>query len=81
MKGTIAVGSDADVVVWDAERIRTIDGASMQSRSDYSPYDGWQVTGWPKWTISAGEVVVEEGEVLGTPGRGRLVRRGPHRSI
>ncbi len=80
-KGTIAIGSDADVVVWDAARTRTIDGASMHSRSDYSPYDGWQVTGWPKWTISAGEVVMDESKCLATPGRGRLVHRGPHRSI
>lgn len=80
-KGTIAVGCDADLVVWDGERTRVIDGASMYSGADYSPYDGWQVTGWPRWTVSAGEVVVEEGECSAEPGRGRLVRRGPHRSI
>ena len=80
-KGTIGVGSDADLVVWDGERSRIIDGQSMHSRSDYSPYDGWQVTGWPRWTVCAGEVVMEEGESVAAPGRGRLVRRGPHRSI
>lgn len=80
-KGTIDVGSDADLVVWDEHEVRTIDGASMHSRSDYSPYDGWKVTGWPKWTVSRGEVVVEGNRILGEPGRGRLVRRGPHRAI
>ncbi len=80
-KGTIDVGSDADLVVWDGERTRVIDGASMHSRSDFSPYDGWEVTGWPRWTISRGEIVAEEGEILAKAGRGRLVRRGPHRAI
>ena len=80
-KGAIAVGADADLVVWDADETRTIHGASMQSGSDYSPYDGWQVTGWPRWTISRGEIVVERGRILGKPGRGRLLLRGPHRSI
>ena len=80
-KGAIAVGADADLVVWDTHETRTIHGASMQSGSDYSPYDGWQVTGWPRWTISRGEIVVERGRILGKPGRGRLLLRGPHRSI
>ncbi len=80
-KGTLGVGSDADLVVWDDQACRTIDGAAMHSRSDYSPYDGMQVTGWPKYTISRGEVVAEGAEVIGKPGRGRLVRRGSHRSI
>ena len=80
-KGTLGVGSDADLVVWDDQECRTIDGAAMHSRSDYSPYDGMKVTGWPKYTISRGEVVAEGTEVIGRRGRGRLVRRGPHRSI
>ena len=80
-KGTINVGCDADMVVWDNEETRIIDGASMHSRSDYSPYDGFKVTGWPKYTISRGEVVLDGSKIVGTPGRGRLVRRGRHRSI
>ena len=80
-KGTIGVGCDADLVVWDDEETRIIDGASMQSRSDYSPYDGFKVTGWPKYTISRGEIVVDGKNIMGKPGRGRLVRRGPHRAI
>lgn len=80
-KGTIAVGADADLVIWDDERERTIDGATMQSNADYSPYDGFKVTGWPKWVLSRGDVVVEDGKVVGQKGRGRLVWRGPHRAI
>jgi dihydropyrimidinase len=68
-------------VAWDPHATRTIDGKSMHSRSDFSPYDGWEVTGWPRWTISRGEVVAESGEVTANPGRGRLAPRGPHRSI
>ena len=80
-KGTIAVGADADLVVWDPNETRTIDGASMQSRADYSPYDGWSVSGWPRFTVSRGDVVVESGDVVAEPGRGRLAPRGRHRSI
>lgn len=80
-KGTIAVGSDADLVIWDDDKNRIIDGASMFSRSDYSPYDGFSVTGWPKWTINRGEIVFAEDEVVGATGRGELIRRGPHRAI
>jgi dihydropyrimidinase len=80
-KGAIAVGSDADLVIWDDEKTRIIDGATMYSRSDYSPYDGFEVTGWPKCALSRGEVVLEDGEVVGEKGRAKLVRRGPHRAI
>ena len=80
-KGTIIVGCDADLVVWDDKETRIIDGATMQSRSDYSPYDGFKVTGWPKYTVSRGEIVLDGKNIIGKPGRGRLVRRGPHRAI
>jgi dihydropyrimidinase len=80
-KGSISVGSDADLVVWDDGETRIIDGAAMHSRSDYSPYDGFEVTGWPKFTISRGAVVAQGNNVVGQPGRGQLVRRGPHAAI
>lgn len=80
-KGTIAVGGDADLIVWDDEKIRVIDGATMYSRADYSPYDGFEVRGWPKWTLSRGELVQADGRVTARKGRAKLVRRGPHRAI
>ena len=80
-KGTIEVGADADLNVWDHRHTRTIDGAAMHSLSDFSPYDGWEVTGWPRWTVSHGKVVVDRGTVIAEPGDGRLARRRSHRPI
>jgi dihydropyrimidinase len=74
-KGTIAVGGDADLIVLDPQRRRVIDGAGMQSLAGYSVYDGWEVYGWPRFTISRGDVVLEDGEVVAQPGRGEWLRR------
>ena len=76
-KGTIAVGSDADLVIWNQNRTKPVRAVEFQSNCDYSPYEGWEITGWPATTISRGEIVFDQGEILGTPGRGRLPRRGP----
>ena len=74
-KGTIAVGADADLVVWDPLLTKSVRAADCRTNADYSPYEGWEVTGWPVITVSRGEVVFERGEVLGTRGRGRILRR------
>jgi dihydropyrimidinase len=76
-KGTIAVGSDADLLVLDPQLRRMIDGSSMRSRAGYSAYDGREICGWPRFTISRGDVVLEDGQVLARPGRGLWLRRGP----
>ena len=74
-KGCIAPGSDADLLVLDPNETRTIDGSKMHSAAGYSPYDGWEITGWPKFTVARGEVVAEGSTVDASPGRARLVPR------
>ena len=75
-KGTIAPGADADLVVWDPELTKPVRAAEFASSSDFSPYEGWVVTGWPVVTISRGAVVFEDGQVTDERGRGRLPERG-----
>jgi dihydropyrimidinase len=79
-KGTIAVGSDADVVVFDPEREVTISVADPQThhmRVDYTPYEGFKVRGHPETVISRGKIVCHHGEFRGHPGAGRFLRRDP----
>jgi dihydropyrimidinase len=80
-KGTLSVGSDADLVIWDAEASRIIDGKVMQSQAGYSVYDGRVVTGWPLYTLSRGEVVLEGGEITAQRGRGRWLKREPSEGL
>jgi dihydropyrimidinase len=77
-KGTIAVGSDADIVVFDPERSDTISVQNQVSKVDYCAYEGRQVTGVPEMVLSRGTVVYEEGKVTGQPGHGSYVRRAEH---
>jgi dihydropyrimidinase len=74
-KGAIAVGSDADIALWDPGHRRTIDGAHMQSRSGYSVYDGWQVQGWPRFVIRRGQVAFADGQITTRPGDGEWLPR------
>ena len=75
-KGAVAVGSDADIALWDPGHRRTIDGAAMESLSGYSAYDGWQVQGWPRLVLRRGQVVLADGEITARPGEGEWLRRG-----
>jgi len=80
-KGTIAVGSDADLVVFDPSLTQTIEASMLKSQADHSVYQGWEVTGWPVLTLRRGELVYDHGEVLGQAGSGRLVRRGATQAV
>ena len=76
-KGVIAVGSDADLVVWSQEETRTIRNEDMFSGSGYSIHAGKVVTGWPTMTLRRGEMVYQNREILGSPGSGELLQRTP----
>jgi dihydropyrimidinase len=74
-KGAIQPGADGDVVVFDPARTAAIHAEDDPSQADYTVYEGWEMTGWPIMTIRRGEVVFEDGQVIGTPGTGELVAR------
>jgi dihydropyrimidinase len=80
-KGTIAVGGDADLAIWDPELRRTVQAADSQSRSGHTIYEGWEVTGWPATTLSRGEVIYADGEIRAEGGRGRIVPRARTRPL
>lgn len=73
-KGTVAVGSDADLALWDPEREATIRNADLHHAVDYTPYEGMTVRGWPVLTLARGRVVWRDGEVLAQPGSGEFLR-------
>jgi dihydropyrimidinase len=73
-KGTIAVGSDADIVIWDTEREWTVSHALLHDQCDYTPYEGMKLKGWPVATYSRGELVWDGREPLAKPGRGQFLR-------
>lgn len=72
-KGSIAVGADADITLWDLARKQTIRNADLHHQVDYTPYEGITVTGWPVMTLSRGEVVYRDGEVTAAAGRGEFL--------
>jgi dihydropyrimidinase len=72
-KGTIAIGSDADIAIWDPNLEVTISTDMLHDSTDYTPFEGVKVRGWPVITISRGEIVWEEGQVKGEPGRGEFL--------
>ena len=74
-KGSIAVGFDADIALWDPNRRETIRQEILHHGPDYTPWEGFQVTGWPVMTIARGEVVAEEGRIVGHKGRGEILER------
>ena len=76
-RGVVREGAIADVVILDPELERIVDAADDPSNSDYTPFQGWSITGWPVTTIRRGEVVYENGSVTGRPGSGRPAARSP----
>jgi dihydropyrimidinase len=74
-KGTIAVGSDADLVIFDTNQKQVISAKTHHMRVDYSMFEGIEVTGVAKTVLSRGRVVIENGKFLGRAGAGEFIRR------
>jgi len=75
-KGTIAVGSDADIVLWETRERRVLRDADLFSRAGHSVYEGREIAGWPRTTIRRGEIVFDDRRVVGEAGSGRVIARG-----
>jgi dihydropyrimidinase len=74
-KGTIAIGSDADIVIFDPNEEMTLSAATHHMNVDYSAYEGMKVQGVAKTVLSRGKVVIEDGKYLGKPGDGQFLKR------
>ena len=80
-KGAVAVGSDADLVVWDPAKEKVIGAASQQSAIDYNVFEGKAVKGLPRFTLSRGHVAVHDGEIRTQEGHGAFVAREPNGAV
>jgi dihydropyrimidinase len=76
-KGAIAIGSDADLVIFNPEREHTISAKTHHMRVDYSMFEGIKVKGMPEVVLSRGRVLVQDGKFLGRAGQGEFVKRTP----
>jgi dihydropyrimidinase len=80
-KGAILEGSDADIVVWDPKRSKTISVDKQQSVIDYNVFEGVEVTGLPRFVFTRGELAIEENGIKTKPGHGKFVAREPHSAV
>jgi dihydropyrimidinase len=74
-KGAVLVGADADLVVWDPKRTKTVSAANQQSVIDYNVFEGFELTGLPRFTLTRGHVAVTENKIDARPGHGQFVGR------
>jgi dihydropyrimidinase len=72
-KGTIAVGADADIAIWDPDRHTVVTAAMLHDQTGYTPYEGRHLTGWPVTVLSRGRVVIEEGQLKAERGSGEFL--------
>jgi dihydropyrimidinase len=74
-KGAIMVGADADLVIIHPTATRTVTPSAMETNADWSPYEGWELAGFARTTLSRGEVIVDQYAVVGREGRGQWLPR------
>jgi dihydropyrimidinase/allantoinase len=74
-KGTIAVGSDADLAIIDLDKEKEVSAATLHSMQDFTPFEGMRYKGWPVCTILRGKVIFENDKILGQPGDGQYIKR------
>ena len=75
-KGTIEVGADADIAIWEPEKRVTLTPAMMKDNVGYTPYEGMTLTGWPTTVLSRGRLAVENEKLLVNRGTGKFIARG-----
>jgi dihydropyrimidinase len=80
-KGAVAIGSDADIVLWDPKKERTISARNHHMNTDYNVYEGMTVKGWPVRTLLRGKTIVLDDDWRGQAGGGSFLRRSPHGAI
>jgi len=80
-KGTLVVGADADVVIWDPNKKKTMSAANSHQRTDYNLYEGWELTGLPEKVYRRGELLVEGEQWLGKAGSGKWYPRATHAPV
>jgi len=76
-KGSIAIGYDADIAIWDPDKISKVTASGMHDNMDYTPFEGREVKGWPVTVINQGRIVVDSGELKASAGDGSFIARKP----
>ena len=80
-KGDVLPGGDADLMIVDLDWERAVTPEILNSRADFSIYEGWTLKGWPRMTISRGRVIMKDGEIVGEPGWGTFVPQNARTAI
>ena len=74
-KGVIAVGSDADIAIWDPRMTAPIRHSNLHDGADYTPYEGTEITGWPVTVLLRGKVMIQDRVLRGQKGDGQYLAR------
>jgi len=74
-KGSIAVGADADIAIWEPSREVTLSDAMMHGRTRYTPFGGFNLRGWPVTVLCRGRIIISDGKRSVEPGTGRFLAR------